>query len=161
LKKCTPQKRAFQLGVEAFGQRGDRQARGVRGEDGVRRDVRRDLLVQVVLPVHALGDGFDDQVAAGQHVEVVLVVGDFDQRGVVLVAQRRRRQLFQVLDGAQDDAVLVALLAGRSNSTTGTLALTQCAAICAPITPAPSTATFLTMKLVMLVVSFALNGSRN
>jgi len=26
--------------------------------------------------------------------------------------------------------------AGRSNSTTGTLALTQCAAICAPITPA-------------------------
>jgi hypothetical protein len=52
--------------------------------------VRGDLLVQVVLPVHALGDRFDDQVAAGQHVEVVLVVGHFDQRRIFLVAQRGR-----------------------------------------------------------------------
>jgi hypothetical protein len=95
-----------------------------------------------VLPVHALGDGFDDQVALGQLGQVVFVVGDFDQRRVFLVAQRRRRQLFQVLDGLQNDAVLRAFFAGRSNSTTGTLALTQWAAICAPITPAPSTATF-------------------
>ena len=95
----------LQVGVEAFGQLLDRQARRVRREDRVGADVRGDLLVQVVLPVHALGDGFDDQVAAGQHVEVVLVVGDFDQRGVFLVAQRRRRQLFQVLDGFQNDAV--------------------------------------------------------
>src|SRR5258706_10144869 len=34
--------------------------------------------------------------------------------------------------------------AARSNSTTGTLTLTRCAAICAPITPAPSTATLRT-----------------
>src|ERR1700740_787294 len=47
-------------------------------------------------------------------------------------------------------------LPGRSNSTTGTLALTQWAAICAPITPAPSTATFLTMKLVIVVSSSCL-----
>src|SRR5258706_2598610 len=39
-----------------------------------------------------------------------------------------------------------ALRAGRSNRTTGTRALTQCAAICAPITPAPSTATLRTLK---------------
>jgi hypothetical protein len=45
-----------------------------------------------------------------QHVEVVFVVGDFDQRRVILVAQRGRRQFFQVLDGAQDDAVLVTFL---------------------------------------------------
>src|SRR5450756_2018422 len=44
-------------------------------------------------------------------------------------------------------------LAGRSNNTTGTLALTQWAAICAPITPAPSTATFLTMKLLTVFLS--------
>src|SRR5256885_616407 len=37
-------------------------------------------------------------------------------------------------------------LAGRSNSTTGTLTLTRWAAICAPITPAPSTATFFTLN---------------
>src|SRR5690606_8147972 len=39
-------------------------------------------------------------------------------------------------------------LAGRSNRTAGTPALTRCAAIWAPMTPAPSTATFLTMKLL-------------
>ncbi len=39
--------------------------------------------------------------------------------------------------------------AGRSNSTTGTRAFTQCAAICAPITPAPSTATLRTTKLLI------------
>jgi hypothetical protein len=32
-------------------------------------------------------------------------------------------------------------LAGNSNNIVSTLALTKCAAICAPITPAPSTAT--------------------
>src|SRR5262245_15308496 len=35
-------------------------------------------------------------------------------------------------------------LAARSNSTTGTFTLTRWAAICAPITPAPSTATLRT-----------------
>ncbi|ABA48670.1 hypothetical protein BURPS1710b_0856 [Burkholderia pseudomallei 1710b] len=39
-------------------------------------------------------------------------------------------------------------LAGRSNSSTGTRALTRCAAICAPITPAPSTATLRMLKLL-------------
>jgi len=98
----------LQLLIEAFGQFVDRQARGVRGEDRVRSDVRSDLLVQVVLPVHALGDRFDDQVAASQDIQVVFVVGDFDQGSVILVAQRSRRQLLQAFDGFQDDAVLVA-----------------------------------------------------
>jgi len=40
--------------------------------------------------------------------------------------------------------------AGRSNSTTGTRAFTQCAAICAPITPAPRTATLRTTKLLIV-----------
>ena len=100
----------FQVGVEAFGQLGDRQAGSVRGEDRVRADVRCDLLIQVVFPVHALGDGFDDQVATGQQVQVVFVVGYLDQRCIILVAQRRRRQFFQVLDGAQHDAILRAFL---------------------------------------------------
>jgi hypothetical protein len=102
-----------------------------------------------VLPVHALGDGLDDQVAALEQFEVVVVVGDLDAGRVVLVAQRCRAEFLQTLDGLQHDAVLGAFLAGRSNSTTGTFALTQWAAICAPMTPAPRTATFLTMKLLM------------
>src|SRR5437899_5481712 len=43
--------------------------------------------------------------------------------------------------------------AGRSNSTTGTLTLTRCAAICAPMTPAPSTATFFTLNRLMVFLS--------
>src|ERR1700748_3185137 len=38
--------------------------------------------------------------------------------------------------------------AGRSNISTGTLALIRCAAICAPITPAPSTATLRMIRLL-------------
>src|SRR5690606_24360756 len=37
--------------------------------------------------------------------------------------------------------------AGRSKRTTGTPALARCAAICAPMTPAPSTAAFLICSL--------------
>ena len=43
-------------------------------------------------------------------------------------------------------------LAGRSNSTTGTPALAQWAAICAPITPAPSTAT---LRMISLLTRFS------
>jgi hypothetical protein len=140
----------FQVGVEAFRQLGDRQAGGVRGEDRVRGDVRRDLLVQVVLPVHALGDRLDDQVALGQLGQVVLVVRHLDQRGVVLVAQRRRRQFFQVLDGFQHDAVFRrAFLARQVEQDDRHFGVDAVGGNCAPITPAPSTATFLTMKLVM------------
>src|SRR2546423_15711982 len=41
-------------------------------------------------------------------------------------------------------------LAGRSNRTTGTFTLTRCAAICAPITPAPRTATLRTGNRFMV-----------
>src|SRR5690349_11716196 len=40
--------------------------------------------------------------------------------------------------------------AGRSNRTTGTFTLTRWAAICAPITPAPSTATLRTWNRLMV-----------
>src|SRR5689334_843870 len=51
-------------------------------------------------------------------------------------------------------------LAGRSNSTTGTRTLTRWAAICAPITPAPSTATWRTLKRV-IGNSFGFERSRS
>jgi hypothetical protein len=53
--------------------------------------------------------------------------------------------------------------AGRSNRMTGTFTLTRCAAICAPITPAPSTATFLTWNRLMVfgLSSLAAPGSRS
>ncbi len=115
----------LQLGVEAVRQRADRQARGVGGEDRMRRDVRRDLLVQVVLPVHALGDGLDDEVAVAQALDVVLVVGDLDQGRVVLDAQRRRRQLLQILNGLEHDAVLQAILGREIEQRDGNLGVDQ------------------------------------
>jgi hypothetical protein len=104
-----PQKR----GLSASGSAslsGDRQARGVRRHDGVRRDEGRDLLVQVAFPVHALGNGLDDEVTVAQLLHVLLVVGLADQHRVVGHAQRRRLELLQSLDGAHDDAVLRPLL---------------------------------------------------
>src|SRR3954463_9938438 len=52
-------------------------------------------------------------------------------------------------------------LAGRSNNTTGTLTLTRWAAICAPITPAPRTATLRTGNRFMVFPLFKLFGARS
>ena len=96
-----------QLLGQRVGQRGDRQARGVGREDGVGRNKGCDLGVEVALPVHALSDGFDDQVAIAQLFEVFFVIGLTDQVGVRRHAQRRGLELFEVVDGALDDAVFV------------------------------------------------------
>ena len=91
---------------QRLAQRRDRQARGVAGHDGVGADERRDLVVQVGLPVHALGNRLDDQVAATQHVHVLFVVGLLDQRRVIGHAKGGGLELFQALDGLHHDAVL-------------------------------------------------------
>jgi len=90
------------------GERADRQPRGVRGQQRAFGDKGRDLGVELALPVHALGDGLDDQVAAAQALEVLLVVGGLDQLGVVGHTQRRGLELFEVGDGAVGDGVQVA-----------------------------------------------------
>ena len=100
----------LQVGVEAFREFGDRQTRRVRREDRMLGQMRRNLLVKVVLPVHALGDRFDHHVAAGELLEVVLVVRNFDELRIGLVGERRGAQLLQAVDGARDDAVLRAFL---------------------------------------------------
>ena len=66
----------LEAGVEAVGQGGDRQARGVRGEDRAGRDVRPHLVVEGLLPVHAFADRLDHELAIGQQREVLVVVGD-------------------------------------------------------------------------------------
>ena len=93
-----PQKRVRRAAGSTYGQLVDRQAGGVGGDDRVRRDVRRDLAVKVFLPVHLLGDGLDDEVAALELVEVLVVVGGVDLGDAVLGAERRRFQLPQAVD---------------------------------------------------------------
>ena len=91
----------------------DRQAGSVRREEGIRADEGQDPGVQVLLPVQALGDGLDDQVAVAQQVEVLVVVGRDDGGRTILGRQRRRRELAQVGDGLEHDAVAIALLGGK------------------------------------------------
>jgi len=75
--------------------------------------MRRNLHVKIALPVHPLGDRLDDQVAAGQQVQVLLVVGRGDCPQPALLGQRRRRQLAQVLQRLGDHAVGRAVLRGQ------------------------------------------------
>jgi hypothetical protein len=74
---------------------------------------RSDLFVQVQLPVHALGNGLDDQVATAQLLHVLFVVGLPDQRGILGHAQRRRLELLQAFDGAVTMPFLGPSLAGQ------------------------------------------------
>ena len=88
----------------------DRQARSVAGEDGVRAQVRRDLMVEIFLPVHAFGNSLDDDVAIAQQFEVLAVVRGFDQVGAFLDGQRTGFEFFQVGHGLQHVAVRDTLL---------------------------------------------------
>ena len=103
-------KTLLEVGIEAIAQGRDRQARSVGGEDRIGRNERRDLLVKVVLPVHALGDRFDHQVAALEFFKVGFVIGLFDEAGLGHIAERRRAELLEVGDRFVDDAVLAAFL---------------------------------------------------
>ncbi len=90
---------------QRFRQFGDAQARGVAGHNRTFSDEGRDLVVQVGLPVHALGNGFDDEVAACEQRHMLFVIGRLNQRGVFGHAQRCGLELFQALNRFGDDAI--------------------------------------------------------
>ena len=118
----------------------DRQPRGIAREDRMLAEVRRDLAVQIRLPVHALGDRLDHEIALAQERQMLVVVRRLDVRRARRGSQAGRLELAQVVDRLAHVAVGIALLRGSSKSSAGTAALTRCAAICAPMTPAPRTA---------------------
>ena len=62
-------------------------------------------MVQVRLPVHALGNGFNDEIAAFEQGHVLFVVGRLNQRGVFRHAQRGGLELFQAFNRFGDDAI--------------------------------------------------------
>ena len=87
-------KARLQIGRQRLGELGDRYARGIGREDGVCAHVWGDSPVQVVLPLDALCNGLDDELAFGQAGEVVVVIGSFDEVGQLRHAQRRGALLF-------------------------------------------------------------------
>jgi hypothetical protein len=67
---------------QALGDRGDRDAAGVRGEHGVRGRGGGDPGEELLLDVEALDDGLDHEIAGGDgSLEVVLKIADADPRG--------------------------------------------------------------------------------
>jgi len=107
-----------QLFRQHIGKGVDAQAGGVAGQHGVVGHERGDLLVEVLLPVHALGDGLYDQVAAAQQFQPATVVGcavvgGGDGLGQRFAGERSGAQLAQVGDGLQRHTVRVSFLGGQ------------------------------------------------
>ena len=63
-------------------------------------------MIQVGLPVHALGNRLNDQVAPQELLHVFFVVGLLDECCVFCHTEWRRLELFETFNRAGDDAVL-------------------------------------------------------
>ena len=88
----------------------DSEARRIAGQHRVRRNEGGDLAVQVLLPVHPLGDRLDDEVAVAQLLQLGLVVGRGDGFGQRAARQRGGAELGQASQRLENHAVGVALL---------------------------------------------------
>ncbi len=100
---------ALQRPGQPLGERSDRQAGRIGGEHAAGREVRPDARVELPLPVHALGDGLDDQIAFTEPGEIVLVVRRRDQGGAIGRRERCRLELAEPVERPADDAVRIAL----------------------------------------------------
>ena len=126
---------AAEIVAASLSERGDRNARRVRADDRSRPARGVDLLEQRALDVEPLDDGLDDPVASREASQAGVEAGGRDQRPRVGSEERV---------GLERPRALQSLRRGvgvTSSSSDGTPALAKWAAICAPITPAPSTAT--------------------
>jgi hypothetical protein len=72
--------------------------------------MRRDFPVQIRLPVDALRNCLDDQIAIGEQAEVLLVVGGLDLRRTRRCGKGTRFELAKTLDGFAHVGVAVAIL---------------------------------------------------
>ena len=88
----------------------DRQTGGVAGEYGLRRQERRDLVVERFLDVDALGDRLDHQIALAQLLQMLIIVGRFDEGCLRRARERTGLELPQAVDGLRNIAVGIALL---------------------------------------------------
>jgi len=90
----------------------DRQARGVRGDDGAGLHDAVEAREELLLHVEALEHHLDDEVALGGAAQIVVEVADFDQVGVLLREQQRRLALHDVVLATDCEAVAEGLGGG-------------------------------------------------
>ena len=106
VKKVNAAKTRFNRLGQSLAELGNRQARGIGRHDGTGRHKRGNLLVQIELPVHALGNGFDHQIAAFKQFEVFFVIGGLNQGCIFGQTQRGGLEFFKPFHGTRHDAVL-------------------------------------------------------
>ena len=131
---------------ERFSEPVDRQSRSIAREYRVLAEMRRDFTVRSAFqsgaPKSPRSESHSLRSAGADRNSRLNLAGPRRQR------ERARLELEQTLDRLARVAVRVAFLPRSSYSSAETFALTRCAAICAPMTPAPSTAALRTMKRV-------------
>jgi hypothetical protein len=113
LKKCTPQKRWRSASGSTPASALMPRPEVLLASTACSGTYGGDLLVQVLLPVHAFGDRFDHQVAVAQQFQPGVVVGGHDAIGQRLVRERGRAEFREVGDRLRRDAVRVAFLRGE------------------------------------------------
>jgi hypothetical protein len=113
LKKCTPQNRCRRLFGKRLRERVDRQAGRVAREYRMLAEMRRHFAIEIGLPVHALGNRLDHDVAFLEQIEVLVVIGGLDQGRLAHHRQRAGLELFKVVDRLKHIAVRIAVLRGQ------------------------------------------------
>src|SRR4029453_5963234 len=103
---------------------------------------------QLTLGIQLLDDGLDHPVGVGNPTEVVVEASHGDECGAIRRKERIGSQLAGPLEAGPPRFFLqararpaLAVASSRSSSKAGTPAFAKCAAIWAPIVPAPRTAT--------------------
>ena len=136
----------------------DRQARGVRGDDGVLGEQRLEPGEERALDREILFDDLDDEIALAGLVEIVLEVADGDEVGVARREERGRLGLERlVLAAAARTRCAPPLPSGgtMSSRSTSMPAPARCAAMPEPMTPAPSTLTLRKSLIADLLVGLS------
>ncbi len=72
--------------------------------------MRRDFFVEIALPIHALGDGLDHEVALREPTEIAAVIRRLDGRRAVRDPERGGLLLRQCCDRLRHQAIRVAFL---------------------------------------------------
>ncbi len=109
VEKVCAQEMAAEVGRESRGDFGQRDAAGIGGKDGAGFTRGIHLAPEHALGVQVFDDSFDNPVAFGELVEIVLEITGLDQRGF-LVGKEPAWALFQgVLNALQRGSVALGL----------------------------------------------------
>ncbi len=105
VEEVCPQKTPLKALVQPFGNRFNRQAGGVGGDNGALAHDFGQLRHQVLLDVQPLDDDLNHPIRIRHHVQIVVNVPGLDQRQIALAEQLRRARLLHRRQPAEYDSV--------------------------------------------------------